>query len=517
MAVNKIYEKFNSVGEILRNSAQVFSEKPAVIFRGSEVSYLHLEILSNKLASFLKKNGVGKGKNICLYCPNIPEFLISYFGIIKTGATVVPVNVLLSPEEIKYIAENSECAGFIYFEGFEENLLDIKTSLPSLLITTGEKKEIDCVTFKEIFNSESEKFEITRVNQREDVCAILYTSGTTGKPKGAMLTHRNLLFNINSIIEAVPLNERDIFLTVLPLFHAFGATACMLTPLTIGATISLVLKFAPYEVVKTIRDTKSTIFIGVPSMYNVLSNLPDEINSYLSSLRFCISGGAPLPFEVKEKFEKKFGKIIYEGDGPTECSPVTSVNPVDGICKPGSIGKPVPGVEMKIVDEEGNELEKGKIGEIVVRGENVMKGYYKMEEETKKSFFGEWFRTGDMGYEDEDGYFYIVDRKKDVIIVSGMNVYPRMIEEVIYRHPGVDEVAVVPELHPVYGEVPKAVIKVKENTKISKSEIVNLCRKHLGKHEIPRKIEFVKELPKTPTGKIDKKLLISKERRRKCT
>jgi len=503
--------KINSVGEILRKSAETFQNKTGVIFRENKISYLELENLSNKLASFLKKNNIGKSKNVCLYCPNIPEFIISYFGIVKTGATVVPVNILLSSEEIEYVIKNSDATAFVYFSGFEERISEIKTSLPPVLISTGEKSQLNCFNLKEILKTEKAEFEIPKINQKEDVCAILYTSGTTGKPKGAMLTHRNLLSNINSIIKAVPISERDIFLTVLPLFHAFGATACMMTPLTIGATISLVIKFAPVEVVETVKNTKSTIFMGVPSMYNVLASLSDEMKPFLSSLRFCISGGAGLPVEIKEKFEKKFGKIIYEGDGPTECSPVTSINPIGGICKPCSIGKPIPEVKMKIVDKEGNELEKGKIGEIVVKGENVMKGYYKMEEETKKSFFGEWFRTGDIGYEDEDGYFYIVDRKKDIIIVSGMNVYPRMIEEVIYRHPSVSEVAVIPKSHSVYGEVPKAVIVLKNGEEVERKEIIAFCRKHLGKHEIPREIEFVKELPKTSTGKIDKKTLKEKE------
>lgn len=508
--MTELHEKFNSVGEILRNTAKRFPEKTLIIFKEKEFSYLQIENFSNKLASFLKRVGTGKGKNICLYCPNIPEFIISYFGIVKTGATVVPVNIFLSPEEIKYILENSESYGLIYFEGFEEKIIEIKNSLPSLLISTGEKKQIDCYSLKEIFISEKEEFEIEKVNQKEDICAILYTSGTTGKPKGAMLTHRNLLFNINSIIKAAPVSEKDIFLSVLPLFHAFGGTACMLTSIAIGATMALVLKFNPYEVAETIKKTKSTIFMGVPSMYNAFLNLPEDMKEHFSSLRFCISGGAALPVEVKEKFERKFNKIIYEGDGPIECSPVTCLNPIGGLSKPGSIGKPVPGVKMKIVDENGNELKTGEIGEIIVKGENVMKGYYKMPQETKESFLGEWFKTGDLGYVDEDGYFYIVDRKKDLIIVSGLNIYPRMIEEVIYRHPDVVEVAVVGEKNPVYGEIPKAFIKLKENSKVTKREIIDLCRKYLAKYEIPRKIEFVKELPKTSTGKIDKKLLQSK-------
>jgi len=250
-----------------------------------------------------------------------------------------------------------------------------------------------------------------------------------------MLTHHNLLFNVSSILKILNVDEKDTFLTVLPMFHAFGATAGMITPLTSGATIAAVPRFIPDVVAQTIKETKATIFLGVPSMYRLLTELPDKHIPDLSSLRFCISGGDALPTEVMERFEKKYKILIYEGDGPTECSPVTAVNPIGGKRKLNSIGKALPGVEMKIVDDSGREAKLKEVGEIVVRGENVMKGYFKRPEETGESFFGEWFRTGDLGYEDEEEYFYIVDRKKDMVIVNGMNVYPRMVENVILKHP----------------------------------------------------------------------------------
>jgi long-chain acyl-CoA synthetase len=345
------------------------------------------------------------------------------------------------------------------------------------------------------------KFEIPLLNQKEDVAAILYTSGTTGYPKGAMLTHRNLLFDVNSILQVLNIDEKDIFLTVLPLFHSFGSTAGMICPIAVGATISLLPKFIPSLVANTIKETKATIFLGVPSMYKSFINLPDEYKGCFHSLRFCISGGDFLPIEVLKKFEERYNVLIYEGDGPTECSPVTCVNPT-GKRKIGSVGKPLPGIEMKIIDEKGNELKDGEIGEIAVKGENVMKGYFNREKDTKDAFLGEWFLTGDIGYRDEDGYFYIVDRKKDIIIVSGMNVYPRIIENVIIRHPSVAEVSVVGVSHPVFGQVPKAYIVLKAGKTATHKEILNFCSNKLGKHEIPRIIEFVPELPKTFTGKI---------------
>jgi long-chain acyl-CoA synthetase len=315
---------------------------------------------------------------------------------------------------------------------------------------------------------------------------------------------------VNSVVNTLPVYESDVFLAVLPLFHAFGATACMLTPIALGAVIATAPRFVPDEVARMIKKTAATVFMGVPSMYALFNHLSDEHRTDFSSLRFCISGGAAMPLEVMERFEKKYGVLIYEGDGPTECSPVTAVNRIGQTRKPGSIGPAISGVEMRIVDERGESLPDGKIGEIVVRGENVMKGYFGKPTETAESFFQDWFRTGDIGYRDPDGFFYIVDRKKDVIIVNGINVYPRVIEDVLYRHPAVAEAAVVPEPHALHGEVPKAVIALKPGCTASKPEILKYCREHLGHYEVPRIVEMMPELPKTPTGKIQKRLLIGK-------
>jgi len=510
-----LYAQFNSLGEMLRGSAQRLKDKTAVIFQQMPTSYSQIESFSNKLSNFLREKGVGKGDRIGLYCINSQWFVVAYFGILKTGATVVPINLLLSAEEIQYILSDSGAAGLVYFEAFENNIVSIKNTLPDLrfMVTVGKPGTPEAIPLSEILKSGREDCEIPGMNQEEDVAAILYTSGTTGQPKGAMLTHRNLLFNVNSVLQILRVDETDVFLTVLPLFHAFGATAGMIVPLAAGATIAAVPKFAPGDVAQVIKETKSTIFLGVPSMYKMLVGLPDERIPDFRSLRFGISGGDAMPAEVLERFEEKYHVLIYEGDGPTECSPVTAVNPIGGKRKLCSIGKVLPGVEMRIVDDNGSEMKQGEIGEIVVRGENVMKGYFKRREETLESFFGDWFRTGDLGYRDEEDYFYIVDRKKDMIIVSGMNVYPRMVENVICRHPAVSETAVVPEPHPLLGEIPRAVIVLKPGAKATGKEILKFCLEHLGRHEIPRIIEFVAELPKTPTGKVSKRLLRSGKRR----
>ncbi|MCX7705974.1 MAG: long-chain fatty acid--CoA ligase [bacterium] len=505
-----LYERINSVGEILQQGIRIQKEKIAVIFDGTNYSYHQIEILSNQIANFLVNAGVKKQDRIALCCINSPFFVASYIGILKTGATVVAINYLQSPEEIKFVLADSGAKGLIYSDIFEEILKPIITSDESIKIklVIGKSTNINVHSLAEITSKMSVVFEPIKIDQKQDLAAILYTSGTTGKPKGVMLTHRNLLFDVDAIIKFVPVSDNDTFISVLPMFHAFGATACMLTPLAIGASLVAVPKFNPEQIINIIKETKATVFLGVPSMYVLLIRASEKINWDFSSLRFCISGGAALPIKVLEEFEKKFNVRIYEGDGPTECSPVTSVNPVGGKRKPGSIGLPLPGIEMKIVNEEGIQLKHGEIGEIVVRGENVMKGYLNQPEETRASFFQDWFRTGDLGYQDEEGYFYIVDRKKDLIIVNGLNVYPKMIEDVLMKHPAIEEAAVVRHPHHLHGEIPRAFIVLKQGQKLTKQDILKICRKHLARYEIPKIIEFVEELPKTSTGKIDKNLLM---------
>ena len=442
-----LHKKFQSLAAMLSTTAQKVPQKTAVVFQNETTSYVQLEMMSNQVANALKDMGISLGDQVALYCINSPWFIAAYYGILKVGATVVPINLLININEIEYILSNSESKILIYFDVFERNIIPIKNQLPYLknLIVVGKATELAARPITDIIAKEEPTFTTAKVNQKEHIASIIYTSGTTGKPKGAMLTHRNLLHNVNSILQSIDLQDNDIFFTVLPMFHSFGSTVGMNTPIAGGATIIAVPRFMPEETGKIIYETQATIFMGVPSMYTIFANIPDNRKPDLSSLRICFSGGAALPVEVMKRFEAKYNVPICEGDGPTECSPVTSINPIYGKRKPGSIGKVIPDVQMKIVDQDGNEIPAGEIGEIVVRAENVMKGYFKMPIETTESFFEEWYRTGDMGYVDDEDYFYIVDRKKDMIIVNGMNVYPRMIEEIIYQHAEVLEVAVVPE------------------------------------------------------------------------
>jgi long-chain acyl-CoA synthetase len=346
------------------------------------------------------------------------------------------------------------------------------------------------------------------------VAAILYTGGTTGTPKGVMLTHDNLLANVASVIEALQVQRHghDVFITVLPMFHAFGATTGFLAPIAAGATVVALPQFAPEATCRAVQETRATVFLGVPTMYAMMANLPPEATYDLGSLRCGISGGAAMPESVLRRFEQRYGVRIYEGDGPTECSPVTCVNPIGGRTKLSSVGVPLPGVEMKILDEEGRELPAGDVGEVCVRGRNVMKGYWKQPEETLRVFHdGGWLRTGDLGRVDDEGYFYLVDRRKDLIIVHGINVYPRQVEDVLYRHPAVAEAAVIGVPDDLHGEMPKAFVALKPGEDVDGQELIRFCRQHLGRFEVPRRVEVRPSLPKSGAGKILRRALRDEE------
>ena len=499
-----------SLTEIFRTTVQNYGNGQAIIFADRSLDYTAVNLLSDRVAGTLAEQGIKKGDRVGLYCPNSDAFVLAYLGIIKCGAVVVPVNLLLNPKEIAFIFNDAEVSALIYHEAFTASVAAIKpltSSLKTSIFIGKNRIDPDDLSWFDVL-AENKTPPRTDLNPAEDLAAILYTSGTTGRPKGAMLTHRNLAANTRSVRDALKLEPgSERLLVVLPMFHAFAATAGMLAPLLYGGTIIPLPRFDPEQVANTIDKARATVFLGVPSMYIALLRLPGQFTAKFMPLKFCVSGGAALPVAVMEQFEKRFGKLIYEGDGPTECSPVTCVNPIGGKRKPGTVGKAVPGVEMKIMDEGGQELPHGTIGEICVRGANVMKGYWRLPQETKESFFGEWFRTGDLGTEDDEGYFSILDRQKDIIIVNGMNIYPRMIEEVISRVPGVRECAVVGEPHPMHGEIPVAYVSTVEGLETSAAALRAFCLDNLGRHEVPRKFIFLRELPKNASGKIIKREL----------
>lgn len=462
------------------------------------------------MAAGLAADGFEPGYRIGLYCANSAAYTIMLFGIFKAGCTAVPLHLLYHPRELSWILNDAEATGLIYLNVFEENALSIKGSVPALkrVYRLGDGDVPEGVTSAMVLLGSPAPVPAPELNPTESLASILYTSGTTGRPKGAMLSHSNLVHNTCSVREALKLNPgEDRILVALPMFHAFASMVGVLFPLCHGCSLIPVAKFDPVGVAEAIKTHQATVLPAVPSMFQALLRLPESYTDHFASLRFCISGGAAMPMEVMKAFEDRFGKVIYEGDGPTECSPVTCVNPIGGETRAGSVGFPVPNVEMKIVDSEGNEVPDNHSGEICVRGPSVMKGYWHQEEETKNSFYGDWFRTGDLGQRDQDGYFYIVDRIKDMVIVNGMNVYPRVVEEILYQHPDIQEAAVVGAPHKSHGEIVEAWLVLKEGATLDPAALRTFCKERLGAHEIPRRFHQRDELPKTATGKLNKREL----------
>lgn len=484
--------------------------KTAVRFEDKDISFGEFAELSDHVAASLCANGIRKGDHVGLYCPNSDAFAVAYFGIVKAGATVVPINLLYKPAEIEYILHDAEAAGLIYHElfassveAFRNQLAKLKTFVRIGTVQPGS----DDLAWEDVTSATAPVPSVS-FTPADDVVAMLYTSGTTGQPKGAMLTHRNLANNTTSVMEALHFAAEDtVILTVLPMFHAFAATACMLTPLLHGLTFVPVPKFDPCTLGDSIAQSGANVLMAVPSMFNALLRLTDEQVAKFRGLKFCVSGGAAMPVELMKRFEQRFGVLIYEGDGPTECSPVTCVNPINGTRKHASVGLPVARVEMSIRDEWGQEVAIEAIGEICVRGPSIMKGYWKRPEETAASFFDDWFRTGDLGYKDADGYIFIVDRIKDMVIVNGMNVYPRKVEDVLYQDPRILEAAVIGEPNATHGEIPVAFIVLQPGQSASSGDIRKFCAQRLGVFEVPRKFIFVDALPKNAAGKILKREL----------
>ncbi|EKN70272.1 long-chain-fatty-acid--CoA ligase [Neobacillus bataviensis LMG 21833] len=504
----------------LNETAKKFAEKPAYYFMGQASTYAELDGVITKFASGLEKLGVQKGDHIALLLGNSPHFIISLYGALRLGVTVIPINPIYTADEIGYILNNGDVKAVVALDLALPLVEKVHTNLPkiehyvfcetkpeSLVLSEIETLSVypKMKSFTKVVASGDLTFQGSELKD-DDTAIILYTSGTTGKPKGAMLTHKNLYSNAKDVGQYLKMNNDDRVVTVLPMFHVFCLTVALNAPLLSGATLLIAPKFSPKEIFALIKGQAATVFAGVPTMYNFLYQYPEGNTEDLKSLRICISGGASLPVALLKNFEQKFSVMISEGYGLSEAAPVTCFNPLDRPRMPGSIGRSILHVENKVVDELGEEVPVGGVGELIVRGPNVMKGYYKMPEETAAAIRNEWLHTGDMARMDEEGYFYIVDRKKDLIIVGGYNVYPREVEEVIYNHPDVVEVAVLGVPDPNQGEAVSAFV-VSKNPELSKEQVLEYCKEHLAKYKVPTTIEFLEELPKNTTGKILRRAL----------
>ena len=494
------------------DSAAEFAQRPAIITEHQTLSYRQLAGTARALAAGLEEIGVQRGDRIALLLPNSPQFVISYLSVIALGGLVVPLHCQLSVEEAGYILDNAEAKGLISLAQFAPMVAQLWQQVPSLstVILEGESKLKDAVGLEQLISDYTDQPLHSDMAKRDDPAAIIYTSGTTGRPKGAVLSHGNLLANARSCLDFIGVTSEDRFLAVLPLFHSFGATICMILPLIAGAGIVLQTSFAPLQVLEAIANHRVTIFPGVPSMFVVLVRGKTDQEYDLSSLRLCISGGAPLPTEVLTSFRERYDVPLVEGYGPTEASPVVSVNPPDGLQKPGSVGVPIPGVQVRITDAAGNELPSGEVGEITVAGDNVMLGYWNNLEATAATVRDGWLYTGDLGKLDGDGYLYVVGRKKDLIIVGGTNVYPREVEVVIAQMPQVSEVAVVGVPDALRGERIKAVVVLTEEAQLTYEQLLTYCRQHLAAFKVPHMVEFRDSLPKSHLGKVLKRKLHGK-------
>ena len=473
----------------------------AIKFKGNSISYGELDDAVNHYATFFYQLGVKDGKRVILSCPNSPEFIYSYFGVVKTGAIIVPINVQLTIEEINYFINDSEAEYMIIHPKIIENLNQSQESLQRLL-------GIKLIVLDQVFQraiAEISPIKLDQIADEKAISTFLYTSGTTVQQKAAMLTHKNLLVNAEQCRIAFHGTSADNYMCVLPMFHVFGFTVCVLNPLLSGASITILEGFHPNAVVESLLNDDITVFIGVPTMYVLL--LAACKNDYtFPNLRWAGSGGASLPVEILRQARNVLKLPVVEGYGLTEASPSVCFNPLHGIQKEGSIGLPLPYVKCKVVDET-IWVPVVRLGELLVQGENVMLGYYKQEKETKETLRNGWLHTGDLARQDEDGYYYIVERKKDLVIVGGLNVYPSEIEEVIYKYPKVKETAVVGIQDKLRGEYVKAFIVLKEGEECTAKEISKFLRERIASYKMPRVIEFISELPKNASGKILKRIL----------
>jgi len=504
------------------HSAHEFPDKKAIVFQDKSFTFAQVAAMVNKVANALKDMGIKKGEKVALSCLNLPYFPMIYYGILKTGAVVVPLNVLLKGREIAYHLKDSDAKAYFCFQGTPElpmakegfagfNSVDTCEHFCVITADPAAPSPIEgTMTLGQLIAKASPSFD-TELTSPEDTAVILYTSGTTGFPKGAELSHSNMTMNALGSRHLFQLTHEDIHVIVLPLFHSFGQTCQMNAGFSSGNTLVLIPKFTPDAVLSAIQDEGATIFAGVPTMYWALLNYEDkegrfDIKKIAETLRVGVSGASSLPLEIIRGIEAKYNIPILKGYGLSETCPVATFSHPHKERKPGSIGTPIWGIEVDVFDKSNTPVAVGEVGEVVVRGHNVMKGYYKKPDATRDAFDGTtWLHTGDLGKKDEDGYFYIVDRVKDMIIRGGYNVYPREIEEVLLTHPDISLSAVLGVPDDRHGEEIVAYVVPKPGSDITGEAIITWAKEQMAAYKYPRIVHIREALPMTATGKILKK------------
>jgi len=516
-----------NLGRFVREHALHYPERVAVRMGDTSLDYGTLDAMSDKVAGFLRQRGVLPGEKVALSCPNLPFFPVVYYGILKAGCVVVPLNVLLKAREIAYHLKDSDAAAYFVFEGTPElpmaregaKAFEETPGCRHLVVMTGDPKAASPVDGALTLGSllaTQEPLTDVYPSSALDTAVILYTSGTTGQPKGAELSQLNMVMNAiqsNGLVGSSSLPpEQHAFLMALPLFHSFGQTVGMNSMFYGGGSVTMLPRFDPVQALKLMLAHGITVFAGVPTMYWALLNASASLSEpqkeqLRSRLRFALSGGAALPVEILRRFEQVYGIGIMEGYGLSETSPVASFNHADRERRPGTVGQPIFGCEMRVVDENDQDVAVGEPGEIVIRGHNIMKGYYNRPEATAEALRGGWFHSGDIGVVDDDGYFSIVDRLKDMILRGGFNVYPREIEEVLMTHPAISLAAVVGVPHEQHGEEIKAFVVLEDGASVTADEIIAWSKEQMAAYKYPRTVEFRTELPMNATGKILRRTL----------
>jgi long-chain acyl-CoA synthetase len=486
-----------NLGTLLEQAAADQPERPAVRMDDLVLTYAQLHEAAGRMSTLLARAGLEPGDRVGIMLPNVPAFPIAFYGALAAGAVVVPMNPLLKSREVGYYLSDSGAKIVLAWHPAAGEAAKGAADAGAQAVTVATPDLADLLADHDPAREWSSRGD-------DDDAVILYTSGTTGKPKGAELTHANLVRNADLTARTLLRNTPDdVMMGCLPLFHVFGLTCGLNATVAAGGTLTLLPRFDPAKALEIIHRDAVTIFEGVPTMYAAILHHPGADPAMAATLRVCVSGGAAMPVEILRGFEEKFGCMILEGYGLSETSPVASFNHPDQVRKPGSIGTPVEGVQMRLVDEAGQTVPEGEIGEIAIRGHNVMKGYWDKPEATAEAMTGEgWFRTGDLAKVDADGYYYIVDRKKDLIIRGGYNVYPREIEEVLHEHPAVAEVAVIGIPHAELGEEVAAAVALKPGASATPDELRSFVKDRVAAYKYPRQVWLVDALPKGPTGKI---------------